>query len=520
MFVGGKVRGDLIRCYYNDVAAASGMVAEGERVYSIIPAEPVTMSLLGFAQVHDVSGITVYDNGSHGLKFDDVFYAVSGSSLSLELGVEPGYSASAYYANGTELTESGWFGNSYGLMMPAQNVIITAPASTLQYVYREIKGYGESTESDHWAFIASPVTNEGGIAPTAVGNLIADPATDYDLYRLNPTNTIWENYKEHEGNAAPNFNLENGRGYLYASKETTTLVFTGDFNTDATKTIADLPAGFNLVGNPFIVDAYVSKPYYTLDENGSAILSTTSTAAIAPCHGVIVQVDGSETITFNTSGEFSAGPNNGSLKIALSQANTRSNAVMDNAIVSFNEGVELGKFYFGTQSANIYIPQGGEDYAIAYSEGQGEMPLNFKATENGTYTISVNPEGIEMAYLHLVDNMTGNDIDLLAGASTGSATYTFTAKTTDYESRFKLVFASIFEDADGDSGTFAFFSNGNWIIANEGKATLQVIDINGRILSSESISGSVSKAINAAPGVYVIRLINGDDVKTQKIVVE
>ena len=58
-----------------------------------------------------------------------------------------------------------------------------------------------------------------------------------------------------------------------------------------------------------------------------------------------------------------------------------------------------------------------------------------------------------------------------------------------------------------------------WIIANEDEATLQVIDVNGRILSSETINGSVSKAINAAPGVYVIRLVNSKNVKTQKIVV-
>ena len=70
---------------------------------------------------------------------------------------------------------------------------------------------------------------------------------------------------------------------------------------------------------------------------------------------------------------------------------------------------------------------------------------------------------------------------------------------------------------------FAFFRNGNWIIANpsigSAPATLQVIDLNGRILSSETINGGVSKAIEAAPGVYVIRLINADDVKAQKIVV-
>ena len=54
-------------------------------------------------------------------------------------------------------------------------------------------------------------------------------------------------------------------------------------------------------------------------------------------------------------------------------------------------------------------------------------------------------ENVEMDYLHLIDNMTGEDVDLLAGASTGSATYTFEAKTTDCASRFRLVFASVCE---------------------------------------------------------------------------
>ncbi len=70
------------------------------------------------------------------------------------------------------------------------------------------------------------------------------------------------------------------------------------------------------------------------------------------------------------------------------------------------------------------------------------------------------------------------------------------------------------------SGTFAFYSNGNWIISNEGRATLQIIDVNGRILSSEQIAGSVSKAINQPAGVYMLRLINGEIVMVQKIVIE
>jgi hypothetical protein len=92
---------------------------------------------------------------------------------------------------------------------------------------------------------------------------------------------------------------------------------------------------------------------------------------------------------------------------------------------------------------------------------------------------------------------------------------------TDYESRFKLVFVcgDANDDHDGDNETFAFYFNGSWIIANEGQATLQVIDLNGRILSSETVNGSVSTSINANPGVYMLRLVNGNDVKVQKVVV-
>ena len=385
----------------------------------------------------------------------------------------------------------------------------------------------DSQSPDGWAFIASPLAdNINPVATDTVEMIFSE--TEYDLYRLNPSNTRWENYKPYEGNAAPGFYLENGRGYLYATQETKTIKFKGntnDFNLSDTTEVV-LGQGFNLVGNPFPRAAWVNKPYYTLNSDGSAVLTPSESTAtpISPCYGVVVEASDSETVTFTTTAPSTSGAtlNNGNIQIALAQTvATRGNAstkTIDNAIVSFNEGSELGKFYFGHQNANIYIPQGGQDYAIAFSEGQGEMPLNFKATEDGTYTLTVSPEGVEMAYLHLIDNMTGADIDLLAGASTGSATYTFTAKTTDYESRFKLVFASIFEDADGDSGTFAFFSNGNLIV--NGTGTLQVIDMLGHQLLSRDIHSAFRIQHSAFPaGVYVLRLINGNDVRTQKIVV-
>ena len=74
-------------------------------------------------------------------------------------------------------------------------------------------------------------------------------------------------------------------------------------------------------------------------------------------------------------------------------------------------------------------------------------------------------------------------------------------------------------DNENENQNFAFFSNGSWIVANDGEATLQVIDMLGRIVSSESINGSVSKSIDAPAGVYMMRLVNGNEAKVQKVVV-
>ncbi len=97
-------------------------------------------------------------------------------------------------------------------------------------------------------------------------------------------------------------------------------------------------------------------------------------------------------------------------------------------------------------------------------------------------------------------------------------TYTFEARTSDYASRFRLVFLP--KTVTGtEQESFAYCFNGKFVIANEGEATLQVVDVLGHILSSESINGTCEKQINAAPGVYMLRLLNGDKIKTQKIVI-
>jgi len=124
---------------------------------------------------------------------------------------------------------------------------------------------------------------------------------------------------------------------------------------------------------------------------------------------------------------------------------------------------------------------------------------------------------VEMNYLHLIDNMTGADIDLLQQPS-----YSFEARVNDYTSRFRLVFsANNGEDGPSTgSATFAYYNGSEWVINNDGEATMQLVDMMGRIISTQTVNNHATvNTNNLSQGVYVMRLVNGNDVKTQKIVV-
>lgn len=390
--------------------------------------------------------------------------------------------------------------------------------------YTTVLGYGEG--NGNYRFIASPLVEDTD--PTTVNNLITE--TDYDLYCFNQSEELeWQNFKVN----FDNFIIANGQGYLYANAEDVNLIFKGTFNEDETKTV-DLAydqgmdnAGWNLVGNPFPVEAYANKSYYTLSNDGSTIEpNTVSSQTIIPvCTGIMVKAEGAdETIIFSK--ETQQSQNNGMLQVAVSQSNqskisTGSVTSRDNAIVSFNAEDALEKFVFNADNPQLYIPLGGKEFAIAYTEQQGEMPLNFKAKENGEYTISVTPQGVEMGYLHLIDNLTGADVDLLATSTSSEARYTFTARTTDYASRFKLVFSANNENgASTGSTAFAYYNGSGWVVNVPNEATVQVVDMMGRIIVSTDGRTRYVPTAGMPPGMYVLRLIDRKDVKTQKIVIE
>ena len=384
---------------------------------------------------------------------------------------------------------------------------------TVQTYTKDIIGYGEG--DGHYYLIASPI---GQVDPNEVGGMFE---YDHDLYYFdqNASDGLeWINFDGDDGN----FNLEPGKGYLYASKQDVTLTFYGQaYNGEGEVTLAKHATnnpeggfeGWNLVGNPFAQTAYIDRDFYVMRDDGAEIILS-ERDSIRAMEGIfVIAASDGETM------EFSTTPIDKKGQIVLNVTN-RGNLI-DRAIVRFG-GNMLPKVMLNPSNTKMYISKEDNDFAVVRSNKSGSLPVNFEPAEDGTYSLNGVVKNIKnVRYLHLIDNMTGEDIDLLR-----TPEYKFDAKKTDRADRFVLVFSTsnVFNTLSSNSGNkddFSFFSNGNWIINNEGEAILQVVDVEGRILSSEEISGCVSKRIEAAPGIYMLRLINGkDNMKVQKIVVE
>ena len=363
-----------------------------------------------------------------------------------------------------------------------------------------------TADDNGWYFIASPVLES--ITPSTANGLLNGV---YDLYYYDEPTYYWMNYRNNA------FNLTYKQGYLYASNANTPLQFAGtlapsnsSININGLSYSSTILKGFNLVGNPFACNATVDQDCYIIDNNEGIVVLAEQTPIIAPCTGVFVKATASDnSVTFTKSTSAKGVRANNCLDLVITQG--RSTA--DRARVRFGEGIGMEKYSMDDNHSQISLWQNGQDFAVAYANEGNEMPLNFKAAKNGTYTLSIEAEELGLDYLHLIDNLTGNDVNLLETPS-----YTFEAKTTDYASRFKLVYAPICEDADGDNA-FAYLSDGNIIINNEDGATLQIVDMTGRVVFEGDATNRVSTS-EMTSGVYILHLINGEAVHTQKIVVE
>lgn len=375
-----------------------------------------------------------------------------------------------------------------------------------------------------WYFIASPVNT--AVTSSTIGHFISPVTANYDLYSYDEPAMYWRNYKPGGHNQNPGFNIEPLKGYLYANAVATTLSIEGNMNAaNATlstglsyqSTDLDLK-GFNLVGNPFthnltsgdIQLGGIDLTTYYMVENGSEIVAKQlSTDPIRPGQGFLVQATAdNQQLVFRPSSKGRGE------KTAYIRISAVGESFTDMAYIQLRKGNTLQKMTLSGNRHKVFLQQTSRDYAAINIEAtKGEIPVGFKAVQNGEYTLSVNTENLDLDYLHLIDNLIGADIDLLAEPN-----YAFEARTSDYASRFRLVFSACADADDDNEAPFAFISNGSIFINSEG--TLQVIDVMGRVVVS---CGGYTRCVHTTgipAGVYVLRLVNGNEVRTQKIVID
>ena len=380
------------------------------------------------------------------------------------------------------------------------------------YFFTTLYGFSKDIAANSWYAIASPVHNSGNNETVAgVDNLIATSPVEYDFLRYVQSEAKWQSYKEHTGD----FNLERGRGYIYRRSAATTLKFIGERNTgtvtyncSATYSMYDMK-GWNLIGNPYpheITRAHISQAndylvsgYYTLQTNGSWLAVASTTEPIAVGQAILVKVTYGGNVTFSeTAPATKSAP---ASTIAFTVSNDE---FTDIAYARFSSEEGLPKISHLNPEAPMLSIDG---YAIAnLNEGTESFPMSFSG--NGEYTLTVSGNTNVTGYLHLVDRLTGRDIDLLSTPS-----YSFTGSPVSDRFTVKLT-----PDAEEGLSTtrFAIF-DGNSLIVN-GEGTLEVYDVMGRRLMSAEVTGSEYRipGSDLHTGVYVLRM-NGN---SQKIVIK
>ncbi len=207
----------------------------------------------------------------------------------------------------------------------------------------------------------------------------------------------------------------------------------------------------------------------------------------------------------------------------------------DVCVVEFNRpewggATKMREMYSG--NGLFYAFHDDDNYAALFATpDMTRIPIKFesKDKDGDTYTIHWNTQNGDFYKLILVDNITGVQYDMLRNSS-----YSFSGKKSDYWTRFYITFEVTGldeeqdEDDDASTGTastiFAFFDGSQWVVTNDGHgpATLDIIDLQGRVLHSTTLAeGQAHIGLpDMAKGMYLMRMTNQNGMFVQKIVVK
>ena len=374
---------------------------------------------------------------------------------------------------------------------------------------------GEWNENNKtgWQFIASPFTDAD------VSAFIPDEDR-YELYKYDGGKDYeWIN---HKGENFEETSFVSGRAYLASYETLEKATFSGTFNSAKSHSWnlsynTEKPlANFHLLGNPFTFDMEWNKVaqtnmvegYAVLNDNGSGYkYMTEGTVAVGDAFFVKAK-DENPSMSYNADAIATRSTKSNSLNITAT-----GNAGKDNVVINFagkSEGFDKLQ-NFNDAIATVYVAEDGKNYGIYNCDADvQEVELNFNANKMGNYTISIEPNG-KFQTVTLVDRFTGVETNMLV------EDYNFTAMSSDNHNRFVVRFANGQESTDDSH--FVYQSGEELILNIQGD--VQIVDVLGRVVYSGEANNDINR-INVSSfnsGAYMVRVMNGNDVKVEKVVI-
>lgn len=415
----------------------------------------------------------------------------------------------------------------------AENLIIKDGAQLIHSISglkatleKEIEGYGSTNAG--WYTMSSPI--KGNLEISSVEGLI--PTTNnYDLYRYDEPTSVWQNVKDSNNNFTT---LDIGRGYLYANEYDVTLSFAGEINNETVsyelfKTDDITLSGFNLIGNPYSHNIYKGKGaaidddnlvygYYSLSGDGAWGARISNEEPIAPCQSILVKTTKGGIIDIK---KTDVQPSQKSDSRILS-VTVENDDYEDVAFVMFEDMVGLEKINHRNEDVPmIYVPIDDGNFAVASVDEESlDVPLSFRAMTMGEYTIKVSVDKNKFDYIYLVDNLTGEVANMMM------EDYTFMATTNDNPERFMIKLYNVESVEESIKiNNFVYVNNGEIIVNNVmGESIVEIFDVMGRCVLKDNYHYEKTFVISSTSlfdeGVYIIRLIDDNGVRTQKLLIE
>lgn len=373
-----------------------------------------------------------------------------------------------------------------------------------------------------WQFIASPMKN-------ALTANFETEGIGYDLFKYDGNvatteDLEWINYKGHDDFETE---FQQGQGYMASYHTEGFAEFTGLLNyevsyrfSDKLKYHGDDPKAqidnFHLLGNPFTFDMDWSKVTAENLVDGYAVITTdgnwsyATSGTIKAGDGFFVKVTADDPI-LNYNVAASTRSRRADNESSFINIIASSKVGKDNVIIAFdgsdNEGFDKLES-FNENISEIYVKENEKRYGILnYDENVEEIELYFDAHKIGEYTINA-VSNVDYASVVLVDRFSGVETNLL------ESSYTFKSMTDDKRDRFVLRMSKEVVD-----DSFVYRSGNELIVNAEGK--VQILDVMGRVVYNSDIVDSNHRinisAFNSA--AYIIRVVNTNEVKTQKVVI-